>query len=336
MNHTVTLPDQTTFAANDGETVLSAAARQNLNLPHSCKNGVCGQCKAELVSGDIQMGGHSEQALSEAEKAQGKILMCRTTAQSDISLNIPGYNPNALPVRTLPARIESMVFKHDVALLKLALPKAPPFAFYAGQYIDLLLPGNVSRSYSIANSPDQEGILELHIRRRENGVCSEMIFGSEPKVKEKGIVRVKGPLGSFTLQEDSGKPVILLATGTGYAPIRSILLDLIRQDSGRAVHFYWGARHQDDLYALEEAQGLACRLKNACFTPVLSRPGEGWQGRKGHVQDIAAQDHPDLSEYEVFACGSPAMTEQTKNLFVQQHKLPENLFFSDAFTPSAS
>ncbi len=163
-----------------------------------------------------------------------------------------------------------------------------------------------------------------------------MIFGSEPKVKEKGIVRVKGPLGSFTLQEDSGKPVILLATGTGYAPIRSILLDLIRQDSSRAVHFYWGARHQDDLYTLEEAQGLACRLKNACFTPVLSRPGEDWQGRKGYVQDIAAQDHPDLSEYEVFACGSPAMTEQAKNLFVQQHKLPENLFFSDAFTPSAS
>lgn len=194
MNHTVTLPDQTTFAANDGETVLSAAARQNLNLPHSCKNGVCGQCKAELASGDIQMGGHSEQALSEAEKAQGKILMCRTTAQSDININIPGCKADALPIRTLPARIESMVFKHDVALLKLALPKAPPFAFYAGQYIDLLLPGNVSRSYSIANSPDQEGILELHIRRRENGVCSEMIFGSEPKVKEKGIVRVKGPL----------------------------------------------------------------------------------------------------------------------------------------------
>ncbi|HGO8557680.1 TPA: 2Fe-2S iron-sulfur cluster-binding protein [Neisseria meningitidis] len=308
MNHTVTLPDQTTFAANDGETVLAAAARQNLNLPHSCKSGVCGQCKAELVSGDIQMGGHSEQALSEAEKAQGKILMCCTTAQSDISINIPGYKADALPVRTLPARIENIIFKHDVALLKLALPKAPPFAFYAGQYIDLLLPGNVSRSYSIANPPDQEGILELHIRRRENGVCSEMIFGSEPKVKEKGIVRIKGPLGSFTLQEDSG----------------------------RAVHFYWGARHQDDLYALEEAQGLACRLKNACFTPVLSRPGEGWQGRKGHVQDIAAQDHPDLSEYEVFACGSPAMTEQAKNLFVQQHKLPENLFFSDAFTPSAS
>ncbi len=132
MNHTVTLPDQTTFAANDGETVLAAAARQNLNLPHSCKSGVCGQCKAELVSGDIQMGGHSEQALSEAEKAQGKILMCCTTAQSDISINIPGYKADALPVRTLPARIESIIFKHDVALLKLALPKAPPFAFYAG------------------------------------------------------------------------------------------------------------------------------------------------------------------------------------------------------------
>ena len=157
MNHTITLPDQTTFAAGDGETVLAAAARQNLNLPHSCKSGVCGQCKAELVSGDIQMGGHSEQALSEAEKAQGKILMCCTTAQSNISINIPGYKADALPVRTLPARIESMVFKHDVAFLKLALPKAPPFAFYAGQYIDLLLPGNTliycCRATSAAATP---------------------------------------------------------------------------------------------------------------------------------------------------------------------------------------
>lgn len=227
------------------------------------------------------MGGHSEQALSEAEKAQGKILMCRTTAQSDININIPGCKADALPVRTLPARIESMVFKHDVALLKLALPKAPPFAFYAGQYIDLLLPGNVSRSYSIANSPDQEGILELHIRRRENGVCSEMIFGSEPKVKEKGIVRVKGRSVRLPCRKTAANPSSCLRTDTGYAPIRSILLDLIRQNSSRAAHFYWGARHQDDLYALEEAQGLACRLKNTCFAPVLSRPGEGWQGRKG-------------------------------------------------------
>ena len=334
MTHTITLPDQTTFTANDGETVLAAAARQNLNLPHSCKSGVCGQCKAELVSGDIQIGEHSEQVLSEAEKAQGKILMCCTTAQSNISINIPGYNADALPVRTLPARIESIVFKHDVALLKLALPKAPPFTFYAGQYIDLLLPGNVSRSYSIANSPDQEGILELHIRRRENGVCSEMIFGSEPKVKEKGIVRVKGPLGSFTLQEGSDKPIILLATGTGYAPIRSILLDLIRQNSSRAVHLYWGARHQDDLYALEEAQELTGRLKNARFSPVLSKADEGWQGEKGYAQTAAAKDSPDLSGCEVYACGSVAMIESAKSVLTAQCSLPETAFYSDAFSPA--
>lgn len=335
MPHTITLPDQTTFTANDGETVLSAAARQNLNLPHSCKNGICGQCKAELTGGEVEMGEHTEQALSQAEKSQGKILMCCSIPKGDISINIPGYNPNALPVRTLPTRIESIVFKHDVALLKLALPKAPPFAFYAGQYIDLLLPGNVSRSYSIANAPDGEGVLELHIRRRENGVCSEMIFGSEPKVKEKGIVRVKGPLGAFTLQEDSEKPIILLATGTGYAPVRSILLELIRLNSERAVHFYWGARTRDDLYALEEAQELTCRLNNARFTPVLSRPDETWQGATGYVQNTAAQEHSDLSRFEVYACGSSAMTEEAKNLFTQQHHLPETAFYSDAFTPSA-
>ena len=240
MTHTITLSDQITFTANDDETVLAAATRQNLNLPHSCKSGACGQCKAELMSGEFEMGDHIDKAISEEEKAQGKVLLCCTTAKSDLKINVQGFNPNALPVRTLPVRIETIEIKHDVALLRLALPKAPSFAFYAGQYIDLLLPGNISRSYSIANSPDQEGVLELHIRKRENGVCSEMIFGAEPKIKEKGIVRVKGPLGTFTLQQDSNKPMILLATGTGYAPIRSILLDLIHQNSERQVHFYWG------------------------------------------------------------------------------------------------
>lgn len=176
MTHTITLSDQITFTANDDETVLAAATRQNLNLPHSCKSGACGQCKAELISGEFEMGDHIDKAISAEEKAQGKVLLCRTTAKSNLKINVPGFNPNALPVRTLPVRIETIEIKHDVALLRLALPKAPSFAFYAGQYIDLLLPGNISRSYSIANSPDQEGVLELHIRKRENGVCSEMIF----------------------------------------------------------------------------------------------------------------------------------------------------------------
>ena len=191
MTHTITLSDQITFTANEDETVLAAATRQNLNLPHSCKSGACGQCKAELMSGEFEMGDHIDKAISEEEKAQGKVLLCCTTAKSDLKINVPGFNQNALPVRTLPARIENIEIKHDVALLKLALPKAPPFAFYAGQYIDLLLPGNISRSYSIANSPDQEGVLELHIRKRENGVCSEMIFGAEPKIKEKALSALK-------------------------------------------------------------------------------------------------------------------------------------------------
>ena len=139
--------------------------------------------------------------------------MCCTTAQSDISINIPGYNANALPVRTLPARIESMVFKNDVALLKLALPKAPPFAFYAGQYIDLLLPGNVSRSYSIANSPDQEGILELHIRRRENGVCSE---SGQPSITQP----MAGPWDSPKLVTANKVPSVLPAIFMPPCPVR--------------------------------------------------------------------------------------------------------------------
>ena len=271
--------------------------------------------------------------LAQKKKAQGKVLLCRTTAKSDLKINVPGFNSNALPVRTLPVRIETIEIKHDVALLRLALPKAPSFAFYAGQYIDLLLPGNISRSYSIANSPDQEGVLELHIRKRENGVCSEMIFGAEPKIKEKGIVRVKGPLGTFTLQKDSDKPIVLLATGTGYAPIRSILLDLIHQNSERQVHFYWGARRQEDLYALEEAEALIGRLKNAKFSPVLSKPNSDWKGRWIRAKRCRTK-LSDLSQYEVYACGSPAMTESAQSLLTQKCALPEDAFFCDAFSPA--
>ena len=141
-------------------------------------------------------------------------------------------------------------------------------------------------------------------------------------------------MGTFTLQQDSDKPIVLLATGTGYAPIRSILLDLIHQNSERQVHFYWGARQQEDLYALEEAEALIGRLKNAKFLPVLSKPDSEWKGESGYVQNVAAQNYPDLSQYEVYACGSPAMTENAQSLLTQNCALPEDAFFCDAFSPA--
>lgn len=331
MSHTVTLSEETRFHVSSHETVLNAATRQNLNLPHSCKNGICGQCKADLISGEMTMSEHSAKALSAQEKAQGKILLCCTTAQSDLSIHIDGYNPHAQKVKTLPARIEHIRIQHNVAILRLGLPKTSAFSFSAGQYIDLLLPGNIVRSYSIANAPDQNGFIELHIRHRNDGVCSNMIFKQPPVLKEKGIVRIKGPLGTFGLQTESNKPIIFLATGTGFAPVRSMLAELIRQQSNRAVHLYWGAREIQDLYALSEAQDYLGRLNHSRFTPVLSAPTPDWQGDSGYVKDIAARDYPDLSGYEVYACGAPAMIEQAFCLFTTECSLPKDAFYSECF-----
>lgn len=335
MPYTVTLdPDHTVFTVDDGEPVLNAAKRQGLNLPHSCRSGICGQCKAELTGGSVDGGIHAELALSREEAAQGKILMCCAVPTSDISLKVPGYNGAAMPpVKTFPVRVAAVEYRHDTAILTLALPKAPPFAFQAGQYIDILLKNGQSRSYSVASSPHLPQTLELHIKKREGGLFSEMLFGENASVKEKTILRVRGPLGTFTLQE-GGKPLVLLAAGTGFAPVCSMLQDMVHTQNSRPVHFYWGARHQSGLYALETAESLIRQLPAARFTPVLSQEHSGWQGARGHVQAHAAADYPDLSGSEVYACGPPPMIEAAQQLLTQQCGLPADAFFSDAFTPA--
>lgn len=335
MSYTVTLmPDHATFTVEAGEPILSAAKRQNFNLPHACQNGICGQCKAEVVSGGVMQGVHAELALSSEEAARGKILMCCTTLNGDVMLKIPGYNgTSAPPVKTFPTRVASADYIGDVAVLTLSLPKSPPFQFWAGQYIDILLTNGQTRSYSIANGPNRPETLTLHIAKREGGLLSGMLFGEEVSIQEKTILRVRGPLGTFTLQEND-KPVIFMATGTGFAPIGSILHQLADNGSSRTVHLYWGARNRGGLYDFQTASDLIARLPNARFTPVLSRPDEGWQGATGYVQTHVAADYPDLSGFEVYACGSAQMIESANELLQQQCGLPEEAFFSDAFVPA--
>lgn len=333
MPYTVTLaPDNAAFTVEAGEPILSAAKRQNFNLPHSCQSGICGQCKAEVVGGSVIRGNHAELALSSEEAVQGKILMCCTTLNGDVKLKVPGYNgASAPPVKTFPTRVASVQYIHDVAVLTLSLPKAPPFHFLAGQYIDILLKNGQTRSYSIASSPNQPETLTLHIAKREGGLFSAMLFGEEASIQEKTILRVRGPLGTFTLQE-SDKPVIFMATGTGFAPIASILRQLADSSSRRTVHLYWGARHESGLYDFQTASDLIAHLPNARFTPVLSRPDKSWQGVAGYVQTQVAADYPDLSGFEVYACGSAHMIESAKQLLHPKCGLPQKGFLSDAFS----
>ncbi|MDO4997573.1 MAG: 2Fe-2S iron-sulfur cluster-binding protein [Neisseria sp.] len=333
MSHTITLtPDDSTFEVQAGETILQAATRNGLNLPHSCQSGICGQCKAKVLSGSVTQSEYSKQALSDEEAADGNVLLCCSHSESDVTLSIPNYSGANMPqVRTLPARVSSVEYIANTAIVNLALPKAPPFDFLAGQYIDILLK-NGTRSYSLASQPSERGEIQLHIRKRDNGLFSNMLFAEEPIIKEKTIMRIRGPLGTFTLKENDDAPMILLATGTGFAPIYSILQQLKESGSTRAVHLYWGARYDEDLYYKKEAAALCAELPNAKFTPVLSCPHDYWQGKSGYVQDLALQDYPDLSQHQVYACGSAGMIFAARDLFCQKAGLRSEQFFSDTFT----
>ncbi|MDO4433775.1 MAG: 2Fe-2S iron-sulfur cluster-binding protein [Alysiella sp.] len=331
MSQITVSPSQTQFSSNDGETILAAAIRQGINLPHSCQSGVCGSCRARLVSGSIaQSGEYDDYVLSPEEIEAGMILLCCAQAQSDINVDMPAYaGANALTIRTLPARVADVQVRGDVAILSVALPKAPPFRFYAGQYMDILLKDG-SRSYSIANAPSQSDKLEFHVRLHEGGLFSPQLF--DGRLKSGSIVRLRGPLGAFTLNQKSQKPLILLATGTGFAPIKSLLCHLAETDSQRDIHIYHGNRFTTGFYDENALHALLLQLPNARYTPVLSRPDEHWQGAMGHVTEHVLRDYPDLSQYEVYACGSPEMVNGSRRVFVAQAGLPEQAFFSDAFT----
>lgn len=334
MSRITVLPSQTQFDAESGETILASAIRQGHNLPHACQSGVCGSCRARLLSGKVSHSGcYDDYVLTDAERESGMVLLCCSEAEGDVELDMPGYaGSRAISVRTLPARVGSIDVRGDVAVMEVVLPKAPAFKFYAGQYMDILLKDG-SRSYSIANAPSQNDKLEFHIRHRQGGLFSPLLF--DGRLESGSIIRLRGPLGGFTLNENSSKPLVLMATGTGFAPIKSFLAHLAETDPNREIHIYHGSRTEAGLYDRESLSVLLQQFSNARYIPVLSRPNGQWQGAKGYVQQQVLADIPDLSSYEVYACGSLQMTEDARRLFAEQGRLPENAFFSDAFTVSA-
>lgn len=332
MSQITVSPSQTVFTAAPDETILTAALRSGHNLPHSCQSGVCGSCRATLISGKIVPNGeYDDYVLSPEERDKGMILLCCSRADGDVNVDMPSYaGAKALTIRTLPARVAAVDIRGDVAVLTVALPKSPPFVFHAGQYMEILLKDG-SRSYSIANPPSQTDKLEFHIRHHAGGLFSPMPF--DGRLKSGAIIRLRGPLGSFTLSENHNKPLILLATGTGFAPVKSIVAHLADTAPQRPVHIYHGARTEAELYDQNALTALLERLPNARYTPVLSRPDDSWTGARGYVQEQAAQDYPDLSAHEAYACGSPAMIRAAQTRLAEC-RLPENAFFSDAFTAS--
>lgn len=325
------LPSGHTFGVEPHETVLEAALRQGVGLPYGCRDGACGACKGKVLEGEVSQDGYQEKALTEAERAQGMALFCCSRPQGDITIEAREVaGAGDIQIKTLPCRVEKIEKIHDVAVLKLKLPVSERLQFKAGQYIDILMKDGKKRSFSIANAPHDDAFLELHIRHQPGGSFSDYVFS---QMKEREIMRFKGPLGSFFLREDSDKPIIFVASGTGFAPVKGIIEHAIHSGIQREMVFYWGARTKADLYMAELAGGWQAQNPNITFIPVLSDalPSDEWAGRVGFVHQAVLEDFADLSGYQVYACGAPVMVEAAHGSFTRECGLPEDEFFSDAF-----
>lgn len=304
-----------------GSNILDDALEQSIPLEHSCKTGDCGACSADLVAGKVE-NEHGEIV------HYGSVLICKSKALSNVILNAHYYPELASQkLQTLPCKVASLKFvTDDIAVLKLRFPPSAKFDFLSGQYVDLNYKG-IKRSYSIANAQQVSSGLELHIRKVTNGKMSEAVFSG---LKENQLMRIEGPKGTFFIRQ-STKPLILLAGGTGIAPVKAMLEELLADKDKREIHIYWGMNAKNSFY-LKKLVELAALHSNIHYIPVLSSD-EQWEGRMGFVHQAVCDDFDLLNEYQVYACGSPLMINAAKTSFIEK-QLPSEQFFSDAFTPA--
>jgi CDP-4-dehydro-6-deoxyglucose reductase, E3 len=329
-------PSGRTFSANPGETILAAGIRQGISLPYGCKDGACGSCKCKKLAGSVVHRGHQAKALSAEEEASGLVLTCCATAGSDLVLESRQVTAaDALPIKKLPVRVSSLTrASHDVMIVRLQLPANDSFRYHAGQYIEFLLKDGSRRAYSMATAPHQQAVkpaMELHIRHMPGGKFTDHVFGA---MKEKEILRIEGPFGSFYLREDSDKPIVLLASGTGFAPIKAIIEQMRAKGSTRQATLYWGGRRPADLYQADWIAEQCAAMPNLKYVPVVSDAlhEDGWSGRTGFVHQAVLRDFPDLSGHQVYACGAPVVVESAQRDYVAQAGLPADEFYADAFT----
>jgi CDP-4-dehydro-6-deoxyglucose reductase len=319
------------FIVEAGEAILDAALKQGITLPYGCRNGACGSCLGQLQSGEVTYPNGTPRALTPEAKAEGKAIFCQAHAASDLVIEVrEPAEEKEIQVKTMPSRIEVMErINHDVMLLKLKIPETERMQFLAGQYIQILLKDGRERSFSLANAPHEDGFLELHIRHVDGGDFTSEVFD---KMKIKDILRIEGPHGQFYLREDSTRPIIFMAGGTGFAPIRGIIEHALAADCQRPMHLYWGARAKEDLYHDVVAQAYADEHEQIQYTAVLSeaKDSDNWMGRTGYAHTAIMQDYPDLSAYEIYAAGPPVMVYAGRDHFPENQFKLKN-YYSDAF-----
>lgn len=331
MSYQVTLkPSGHTFAAPEGQNLLASADAAGLSLPYGCRNGACSVCKVTVLEGQVDHGASQEWGLPADQRAAGKALLCCAIPLSDLVLETKEVKVNRdIPVKTLPCRVQRMEkLAPDVIALYLKLPASERLQFLAGQYIEFILKDGGRRAFSLANAPHDDEFLQVHIRLVPGGTFTTHVFEG---MKEKDILRFEGPLGTFFLREDSAKPMIMLAGGTGFAPIKSLVEHAIHNKIERPIHIYWGARNPDGLYMPELPKEWAAAHPHIKYVPVLSDAAEGWNGRTGLVHKAVLEDFADLSGFQVYACGAPVMIDAAQKDFAAAG-LPEDEFFADSFT----
>jgi CDP-4-dehydro-6-deoxyglucose reductase len=330
-------PSGRTFTALPGETILAAGIRAGVGMPYGCKDGACGSCKCKKLEGIVTHGAHQSKALSDDEEARGFVLTCCGVAHSAVVLESRQVTQEgAFPVKKMPTRVTLMEKKSsDVMLLKLQLPANDNFSYHAGQYVEFILRDGARRSYSMANAPHTLSTgLELHIRHMPGGKFTDSVFSV---MKEKDILRIEGPYGSFYLREDSSKPIVMLASGTGFAPLKALIEHMQFKGITRPATLYWGGRRPSDLYMDEWVKSKLTEMPNLRYVPVVSNAlaEDAWTGRTGFVHQAVLQDLPNLSTYQVYACGAPIVVDSAKAAYTTQAGLPEDEFYADSFTSEA-
>ncbi|HSV77699.1 MAG TPA: CDP-6-deoxy-delta-3,4-glucoseen reductase [Ramlibacter sp.] len=318
------------------ETILAAALRQAQVLPHSCRNGRCGTCKSRVLEGTVDPGVFEPGALSEAEQRDGFVLACQAKPRSALTLECSTVAGVAeIPVRRLVCRVQKLErLADDVMRIRLRMPARDRLKFLPGQYINIVMNGGIRRSLSLANPPaeDDDG-LELHLRNY-GGPFSQHVFNT---MKENDLLRLEGPMGTFFVRDQSARPIIFVASGTGFAPVKAMIEDQARKGSGRPMTLYWGGRRPADLYLHALAQAWVAE-HGLNYVPVVSdaRPEDGWMGRTGFVHRAVMEDYPDLSGHEVYACGAPIVVESARGDFIASGRLAAADFYADMFAPGAA
>lgn len=337
MSHQVTIrPSGHSFQVQPEETVLVAALREGFSLAYGCRNGACGSCKGKLLEGRIDYGRHADTALSAAEQASGLALFCVARPLGDIVIECREIGAiKDQKIRILPCRVQSIEKPApDVAIISFKLPANERLQYLAGQYVEFLLKDGKRRSYSMANAPHDDALLQIHVRHIDGGLFTDQVF---TRMKERDILRFEGPRGTFFLREDSDKPLVLLASGTGFAPLKAIVEHALYKGITRPMTLYWGGRRPRDLYMDALARGWAAAHPHIRYVPVVSDalPEDAWRGRSGFVHRAVIEDLPDLSAYQVYACGAPVVIEAARRDFSALCALPPEEFYADAFTTEA-